>query len=52
MVNALKENSLPTLLYNYDLKDTYNADESGLFYKCMTNKTCQLKSGGKCSGGS
>ena len=44
MVNASKETSLPTLLSNYDLKDIYNADEFGLFYKCMTNETCQLKS--------
>ena len=53
MVNASKETSLPTLLSNYDLKDIYNADEFGLFYKCMTNETCQLKSekstGGKLS---
>ena len=32
MVNAWSETSLPTLLYNYDLKDIYNADEFGLFY--------------------
>ena len=50
MVNAWKETSLPTLLSNYELKDEYNADEFGLFYKCVTNKTYQLKSG-KCSGG-
>ena len=50
MVTAGKETSLPTLLSNYDLNDIYNADESGLFYKYMTNKTCQFKSE-KCSGG-
>ena len=50
MVNACKETSLPTLLSNYDLKDIYNADKFGLFYKCMTKKTCQHKSE-KCSGG-
>ena len=49
MVNAWKETSLPTLLSNYDLKDIYNTDEFELFYKCMTKKTCQLKSE-KCSG--
>ena len=50
MVNAWSETSLPTLLYNYDLKDIYNADEFGLFYQCVPNKTYQLKSE-KCSGG-
>ena len=49
MVNAWKETSLPTLLSNYELKDIYNADEFGLFYKCVINKTYQLKSE-KCSG--
>ena len=39
MVNARKEIPIPTLLSNYDLNDIYNADEFGLFYKCMTNKT-------------
>ena len=32
------------------MKDIYNADEFGLFYKYMTNKTCELKSE-KCSCG-
>ena len=50
MANACKETSLPTLLSNYNLKDMYNADGFGLFYNCMTNKTCQLKSE-MCSGG-
>ena len=49
MVYAWKETSLTTLLSNYDLKDIYNSDEFRLFYKCMTNKTCQSKSE-KCSG--
>ena len=50
MVNAWKETSLPTLLSNYELKGIYNADEFGLFSKCVINKTYQLKSE-KCSGG-
>ena len=33
------------LLYNYDLKDIYNADEFGVFYQCVPNKS------EKCSGG-
>ena len=53
MVNVWSETSLPTLLYNYDLKDIYNADEFGLFYQRVPNKTYQLKSekfsGGKLS---
>ena len=44
MVNAWKETLLPTLLSSYDLKDIHNADELVLFYKSMTNKTCQLQS--------
>ena len=44
MVNAWAETSLPTLLYNYDLKDIYNADVFGLFYQHVPNKTYQLKS--------
>ena len=39
MVNAWSETSLPTLLWNFDLKDIYNADEFGLFYQCLSNKT-------------
>ena len=39
MVNAWSETSLPTLLYNYDLKDIYKTDEFGLFYQCVPNKT-------------
>ena len=42
MVNAWSETSLPTLLYNYDLKDIYNAGEFGQFYQCVPNKTYQL----------
>ena len=33
-----------TLLSNFDLKGIYNADEFGLFYQCLPNKTYQLKS--------
>ena len=41
--NTWKETSLSTLLSNYELKDIYNADKFGIFYKYMTKKTCQLK---------
>ena len=43
MVNAWSETSLPTYLSNYDLEDIYNADEFGLFYQCLPNKTYLLK---------
>ena len=42
--------SLPTLLSNYKLKDIYNADELGLFYECLLNKTYHFTSQ-KCSDG-
>ena len=42
--------SLPNLLSNYEPKDIYNADKSGLFYECLPNKTYQFMSE-KCSGG-
>ena len=50
MVAGWWETSLPTLLSNYELKNIYNAEEFGLFYQCIPNKTYQLKSE-KCSGG-
>ena len=34
---------LPTLLARYTSDDIYNADERGLFYKCLPNKTYTLK---------
>ena len=41
MVDAWWEMSLPILLWNYKLKDIYNADdEFELFYECLPNKTC------------
>ena len=45
-----KQHYLLYCTYNYDLKDIYNADEFGLFYQYVPNKTYQLKSE-KCSGG-
>ena len=35
---------------NYKACDIFNAEETGLFYKLMPNKTLQLK-GEKCHGG-
>ena len=50
MIASWYETSLPTLLSQYKLEDIYNADEFGLFYQCLPNKTFHLKSD-KCSGG-
>ena len=50
MVAAWNETTLPTLLSNYSLEIVYSADEYGLFYQCLPNKSYQLKTV-KCSGG-
>ena len=50
MTASWNETTLPTLLSNYCLRNIYNADEFGLFYQCLPNKSYQLKSE-KCSGG-
>ena len=50
MVAPWNETMLPTLLSKYDLKDIFNADEFGLFYQCLPNKTYHFK-GRKCSEG-
>ena len=42
MVNAWSETSLPTLLYNYDLKDIYNADEFQTKHINSSQKSAQL----------
>ena len=50
MVAAWNETTLPTLPSNYSLENIYKADEYGLFYQCLPNKSYQLKTE-KCSGG-
>ena len=50
MTAPWNETALPTLLSNYKLEDTFNADEFGLLYQCLPSKTYHL-SGEKCSGG-
>ena len=50
MVAAWNETTLPTLLPNYSLENVYNADEYGLLYQCLPNKSYQFKTE-KCSGG-
>jgi transposase-like protein len=41
---------LPQILENFKPSDVYNADETGLFYKLLPDKTLQMK-GEKCHGG-
>ena len=50
MTSSWNETTLPTILSNYKLEDIFNADEFGLFYQCLPDKTYHLK-GEKCSGG-
>ena len=50
MVASWNETALPTRLSKYDLTDIFNADEFGLFYQCLPNKTYHFK-GQKCSEG-
>ena len=42
--------TLPNLLRDYDPKDVFNMDETGLFYKLLPNRTLQFK-GECCHGG-
>ena len=41
---------LPTIIEGYELRDIYNMDETGLFFRQTTNKTL-FDSGEKCSSG-
>ena len=50
MTSSWSETTLPTILSNYKLEDIFNADEFGLFYQCLPDKTYHLK-GEICSGG-
>lgn len=50
MTDPWKETTLMTILKNYAEEDIYNADEFGLFFKALPNKTLHLKDE-KCSGG-
>ena len=49
MTSSWYETTLPTILSNYNLEDIFNADEFGLFYQCLPDKTYHFK-GEKCSG--
>ena len=50
MTTPWTETTLPTILSRYPLESIFNADEFGLFYQCLPNKTLHLK-GEKCSVG-
>lgn len=41
---------LPSLIKGYNLNDIYNADETGLYYRALPNKTLAFRSE-KCTGG-
>ena len=41
---------LPSLINGYLPRDIYNADETGLYFKALPNKTMTLKNE-KCTGG-
>jgi len=46
----IKLNVLPKLIDKFDPKDTFNADVTGFFFKCLPNKTLTFKND-KCFGG-
>ena len=50
MTSSCSETTLPTILSNHKLENIFNADEFGIFYQCLADKTYHLK-GEKCSGG-
>ena len=50
MTAPWRETHLPTILSKYKLEDIFNADEFGLCFERLPNKTLELK-GEKCSGG-
>jgi hypothetical protein len=49
MTENWKTAVLPKMLENWDPKDVYNCDESGLFFKMLPNRTMHTK-GEKCHG--
>ena len=50
MTASWEQTTLPTILSNYNLADIYNADEFGLFYQALPEKSLHLKCE-KCVGG-
>ena len=43
MTSSWSETTLPIILSNYKLENIFNADEFGLFYQCLPDKTYHLK---------
>ena len=43
MTDEWRNQKLPSILSKYSPDDIYNADETGLFYQCLPNKTYTLK---------
>ena len=50
MTASWSETYLPTILSKYKLKHIYNADEFGLFYQALPDKSLHYK-GERCNGG-
>ena len=50
MTAPWNETTLPTILSRYPLENIFNADEFGLFYNCLPDKTYHFKKE-KCNGG-
>lgn len=50
MISEWLTDTLPSILQNYDPKNIFNADETGIFYHCLPNKTYAFKNE-QCSGG-
>ena len=50
MTASWSETYLPTILSKYELKDIYNANEFGLFYQALPDKSLHYK-GEHCNGG-
>ena len=50
MTAPWNETNLPTILSKYELKNIFNADEFGLFYKALPTKSMHYKNE-RCSGG-
>ena len=50
MTASWSETYLPTILSKYELKDIYNADEFGLFYQALPDRSLYYK-GERCNGG-
>ena len=47
MTSFWNETTLPTILSNYKLQDIFKADQFGLFYQCLPDKSHHFK-GEKC----